>query len=223
MEIELDGLAILQERLRSIHPGELEAENYLRPWLTPGVLGLLLESGQVLRPDRVRHIEGEPLNCHGNSLAYAGSHPDVRAWWGWRLIRPWWSAVALDGSHDEGLLWWLHSWCLDADGTVLDSERRLPIYDREWGLGLEALYFGVPWGEELFNVLRGFQQAWMHSEQERLRSAQERLDQVKAWLSALAAGFSGAAKREGRGKSSCSIASRRTVRLMLSRLRYLSS
>ncbi|MEQ1848006.1 MAG: hypothetical protein ABL983_20790, partial [Nitrospira sp.] len=100
---------------------------YLRSWCTPAISALLLERGVVLRPDlgSVVYGGGAPMRCHENALTYATLQETATAYFGFGLYR-----------HKGRWLWWLHSYCIEADGRVIDSSAE-PC----------ALYIGIPWRE----------------------------------------------------------------------------
>jgi hypothetical protein len=161
-------MGLLKQRLLSIESaGDFEPETQWAKWATAEAVRLLLDEGRVLRPDRVRNFPGAKLRCHQNALIWAGCHPGVVPWFGFRCIHPWWVLG------DEARLWWVHSWCVDLDGTVLDSERELGTFDREWGLGSEGIYYGVPWTAELYTTMLEYQErrhAWI---KDRIRECQQ--------------------------------------------------
>lgn len=112
----------LQQRLLTLHPGYFQDDAYLRSWCTPAISTRLLERGVVLRPERVVYRAGAPMQCHENALTYATLHETATAYFGLGLYQG---------------CWWVHSFCVEADGLLIDSsEPTTP-----------ALYFGVEWRE----------------------------------------------------------------------------
>lgn len=112
----------LQQRLLTLHHGHFQDDAYLRSWCTPAISAMLLARGVVLRPGRVVYGVGVPMRCHANALTYATLHDSAAAHFGFGLYRG---------------LWWIHSFCVAAGGSVIDSsEPTTP-----------ALYFGVEWRE----------------------------------------------------------------------------
>lgn len=118
----------LQQRLLRLSLGTFEPLEYLQPWMSRGILDLLLYKGTVMQPARVVYGVGRPMDCHRNALEHATVNASTSAWFGFSLSRG---------------VWWLHSWVMDEGGVVLDSG---PPTTR-------ALYFGVRWGNELYNAI----------------------------------------------------------------------
>lgn len=118
-------LEALKSHLLALHPGQFQDDAYLRSWFTPAVASLLIARGVVLRPERVVYGVGVPMRCHENALAYATLHDTATAYFGMGLYL-----------HNGRWLWWGHSFCLEAGGSVIDSSAE-PC----------AVYVGVEWRE----------------------------------------------------------------------------
>lgn len=119
-----DTLQQLQQRLLTLHPGYFQDAAYLRSWCTPAISALLLARGAVQRPDAVMYGVGVPMRCHENALSYATLHATATAYFGLGLYKG---------------LWWVHSWCGEAEGdrvVVIDSSPEAC-----------AVYFGIEWRE----------------------------------------------------------------------------
>lgn len=122
----------VKAKLLSIHPGAFEEEDYLAAWINPGVAQYFLANYVEVVPKAIRFRAGRPYQCHRNSLEFAAGHPGAVPYLGFQLFDlygEWW--------------WYLHSFVIDADGTLMDS-----------GMETEtARYFGVPWSWELHDLL----------------------------------------------------------------------
>ena len=116
-----DTLHQLQQRLLTLHHGYFQDDTYLRAWCTPAISALLLARGTVLRPDKVVYGVGVPMRCHENALSYATLHTTATAHFGFGLFKG---------------LWWVHSFCVEGDGVMIDSSPE-PC----------AVYFGIEWRE----------------------------------------------------------------------------
>lgn len=118
----------LQQRLLRIHHGVFQDDANVLPWITPVVASLLLEHAVEMRPQSIRYKEGRPLDRHRNALEYATLNPRATAWFGFSLSLG---------------CWWLHSWVLEEDGTVIDSGPPTA----------PAIYAGLLWGLELYTAI----------------------------------------------------------------------
>lgn len=133
--IRSESLNRFQQRLLRIHPGGFQPDEYLLRWCPPLLADLLEEHAVELKPQRIVYVEGEygPLECHRNALAYGTQHPSASPWYGFSLY----------GNNRKGHGWWIHSVCLDQDGTLIDPAPPAS----------PAHFLGIPWGIELFRLL----------------------------------------------------------------------
>lgn len=79
-----------------------------------------------------------PLNCVKNALHYAAVNPTAS---------PWWSFALYSDDQTRQCIWWMHAFCTSPDGTILD-----PTVPPELGYA-PPIFFGVPWGIELYTAL----------------------------------------------------------------------
>ena len=125
----------LKERLLSLHDGGFQDAVYLNPWLSPAVVSLLLDHGRQVHPRAVRFVGGEWMQCHKNALELATRCPDLVPWFGLGVYRE-------VGATE--FLWWIHSWVVDREGVLHDSS--VPP-------DAPPMYWGIPWGRELYQVI----------------------------------------------------------------------
>jgi hypothetical protein len=129
-------LELFRHRLLTIHHGAFQPKDYLARWVPPPVAELLERHAVELRPKRIVHIEGTygPLECHRNALHHDTADPTASPWFGFGLYceRP-----------SASYLWWIHSVCLDEDGTLFDSA---PPSE-------PAHFIGIPWCLDLYQHL----------------------------------------------------------------------
>lgn len=116
----------LQQRLLAIHHGDFQ-EDAAYLLVTPDIANLLLNHAVEMQPRRIVYGVGIPLDCHRNATRHATLHARASAWFGFSLCRG---------------VWWLHSWVVKQNGLVVDSGPPTT----------PALYFGIPWGWELYNL-----------------------------------------------------------------------
>jgi hypothetical protein len=102
--------------------------------LQPGVAGGLQEH---------RYVHGKfgPGQCIKNALTFAVENPGTSPWWAFSLY--WDDTVS-------GWTYWLHSFCLSADGKVLYDPTVPP---RSEPAGAPRIFVGVPWCWEVFSFL----------------------------------------------------------------------
>lgn len=133
--VHSEALRHFQRRLLRLHPGGFQPDGYLLRWCPPPVAELLERYAMGLRPKRIIHVEGHygTLECHRNALHYATLHQGSSPWWGFGLYE----------EPQIGYLWWVHSVCLDEDGTLIDSAPP----------SSPSHFVGIPWGRELFRLL----------------------------------------------------------------------
>jgi hypothetical protein len=92
-----------------------------------------LEHAVEVIPATIRFGIGIPFQCHMNALTYAGDNPGTTPYFGFQLLH------MLDGWH-----WFLHSFVVDVDGSILDSGLEAST-DTDDG-SMAVRYFAVEWG-----------------------------------------------------------------------------
>lgn len=143
METTLTTTATLQDvkdYLLSIQDGVFEPEDYLEAWLTPSVCTYFIEHAVEVVPKRIQWGIGKPFQCHMNTLTYAAAHDGATPWFGMQYLQ--W-ADAMGG--ESAASWELHSWVVEADGSIVDSGEYVPEVTR---------YIGVKWSWELFDLMK---------------------------------------------------------------------
>lgn len=102
--------------------------------MTPAVTAHLTSHGRWvdLAATPVRHEWAEPLRCHFTVLDRWRSRHGSQAFFGFGLYL-----------YRGRRYWWLHSWLIDATGTLIDSAER----------DEQTQYFGVPWSWGLLDAV----------------------------------------------------------------------
>ncbi len=119
----------LQLKLLDLRFGAFQLQDYLDQCCPPAIAELLLNHGREVRPHHVVFDNQRPLDCHRMVLEMSilgGGSP----WFGFAF------------AEDK---WWVHSWLLLDDGTMIDPQ--------EWSS--KACWYGVPWGREIYEGLHG--------------------------------------------------------------------
>lgn len=102
-------------------------------WMTPHVTAHLSAHGRWVDIGiPTRQELGEPLRCHFTMLDRLRERPGSKAFFGFGLY-----------PHNNRSYWWLHSWLIDAAGTLIDSAERDD----------QTIYFGVPWSWKLLGAV----------------------------------------------------------------------
>ena len=131
---------LLKCRLLAQAPAADFIESDWTSWMTPAVTAHMSAHGRWMDvATLVRHEVGEPLRCHFTVLDRWCSRQGSRAYFGFGLY-----------PYRGRSYWWLHSWLIDASGTLIDSAER----DEQTRLSLgQLLYFGVPWSWALLDAV----------------------------------------------------------------------
>ena len=104
-------------------------------WMTPAVLSHLSAHGRWvdLAVTPVREELGIPLRCHFTALERLRERAGSQAYFGFGLY-----------GYCGRYYWWLHSWPVEADGTLIDSAE---------GRDSNTRYFGAPWSWALLKAV----------------------------------------------------------------------
>lgn len=126
----------LIERLHSIYPAQISEPYVLVDQMTPALLDLFERHGEIVPVDHVVHVPGKRrLQCMKAALTYAMEHPSATPFLGFGLY--------MGGRDATEKRWSYHAWCLEEDGTVIDSS---------FSPYLVAAY-GLRYGREVYQAL----------------------------------------------------------------------
>lgn len=137
----------VQCRLLNLHDGVFQPDDYLARWCSPPIAEMFDRYAVHLQPgvagglERHTYVLGVygPGNCIRNAMHFATVNPGVSPWWCFALY------------FEEGtFVWWMHSFCLSADGRTLFDPTVPP---KNAPPDSPQIFVGIPWCWELYSLL----------------------------------------------------------------------
>jgi hypothetical protein len=127
----------LMQRVYAIHPAVFNEPYVMAAQFTPELLDLFDRHAELIVPTHVIHFPwNRKMECLRAALTYAIDHTNATPWYG--------LACYIGGRDATERRWCLHAWCVEPDGTVIDSSCS-PYLVAAYGLRFGAeVYHALP-------------------------------------------------------------------------------